>query len=172
MIKWAFSLRGPRNTGQERGGAASGVQSGPLCPRARGTGEGQRVGANFKLWAQSGWGKEDPRGRHLGAEGGARREGCQANSQSWGRGAGRGGQSGQCPPSECLVSWGSGKQASSSSKVNQTDLPILPGSRSPSGKLFALFHQTLRSAWLPPGEVAAREGLSSPVPADSQLIGP
>lgn len=59
-----------------------------------------------------------------------------------------------------------------SSEVKQNVLPILPGSRSPSGKLFPLLHQTLRQALLPLGEVAAREGLSLPVPADSQLIGP
>lgn len=60
----------------------------------------------------------------------------------------------------------------SSSKDKQTVPPLLPGSRSPGGKLFPLLHQTLHGALLPPGEAAAREGLSQPVPADSQLIGP
>lgn len=56
-------------------------------------------------------------------------------------------------------------------EVKQTVLPILPRSCSPSGKLLPSSTK-LYARLCSPGEVAAREGLSLPVPADSQLIGP
>ncbi|CAN0039139.1 unnamed protein product [Rangifer tarandus platyrhynchus] len=64
------------------------------------------------------------------------------------------------------------KAGLSSSEVKQTALAVHPGSRSPSGKLRPLLHQTLLRALQPRAEAAAREGLRLPVPADSQLIGP
>lgn len=64
------------------------------------------------------------------------------------------------------------KAGLSSSEVKQTVLAVHLDSRSPSGKLRPLLHQTLLRSLQPRSEAAAWEGLRLPVPADSQLIGP
>lgn len=171
---------------QARGRARSSAQWGPLRPHARGC--ARAPGRGTKSWGQvcargiaRHRGRKVPPGRKPGCpkveqgEKAARRihDPCGGVCRGWG-GAVRKELGGSRPTVAERVAGELGlrKAGLSSSEVKQTVLAVHPGSRSPSGKLRPLLHQTLLWSLQPRAEAAAWEGLRLPVPADSQLIGP
>lgn len=168
---------------QARGRARLSAQWGPLRSYARERGhrgEGQRVGSKFALRALPGSGKgRFPPGGNLGALRWRKEKNLPGEFMipggGWGGAVRKGlGVGGSRPTvaDRTAGELGLRKAGLSSSEVKQTALAVHRGSRSPSGKLRPLLHQTLLRALQPRAEAAAREGLRLPVPADSQLIGP
>ena len=154
----------------------------PALLRARGhRGEGQRVGSKFALRALPGSGEgRFPQGGNLGALRWRKEKNLPGEftipGGGWGDGDGQEGVGGvgsrPTVAKRMAGELGLRKAGLSSSEVKQTALAVHSSSRSPSGKLRPLLHQTLLRALQPRAEAAAREGLRLPVPADSQLIGP